>query len=86
MIYLKKEISRNSSFLVSTKAMTQEILDHSVKVKDESIQAPSGITVDDINQLNSNYLILQKLDDVDVPRVKANIDLLEGYCIKFLKS
>jgi hypothetical protein len=35
MIFLKKEISRNSSFLISMKAMTQEITENSVKVKDE---------------------------------------------------
>ena len=34
MIFLKKEISRNSSTLISTKALTQEIADDSVKLRD----------------------------------------------------
>lgn len=37
MIFLKREISRNSSAIISTKAMTQEITDHSVLVKEKSI-------------------------------------------------
>jgi hypothetical protein len=49
MIFLKKEISRNTSFLISTKAMTQDIAENSVKVRDESYQNPSGITADDVN-------------------------------------
>lgn len=58
MIFLKKEISRNSSFLISTKAMIKEIIENSIKVKDESNQNIAGVTVDDVKQLNSNYLIL----------------------------
>ena len=37
MIFLKKEISRNSSSLSSTKALTQEIADDSVKIRDQQI-------------------------------------------------
>jgi hypothetical protein len=48
MIFLKKEISRNSSALASTKAMTLEITDDSVKIRDQQALSPQGITIDDI--------------------------------------
>lgn len=35
MIFLKKEISRNSNTLISTKALTQEIADDSVKLREQ---------------------------------------------------
>ena len=58
MIFLKKEISRNSNTLASTKALTQEIADDSLKIRDQQIQSPKGITIDDIQQLTANYLTL----------------------------
>lgn len=30
--------------------------------------------------------VLQKQDDTDMPRIKENIDKLEGFCIKSLKN
>ena len=42
--------------------------------------------MEDMNQLNSNYSILQKYDETDIPKIITSIDLLEGFCIKFLKS
>ena len=35
MIFLKKEISRNANTLISTKALTQEIADDSVKLREQ---------------------------------------------------
>jgi len=44
------------------------------------------ISSKDLKALKANLRALQKQDQVDVPRIKANIDALEGFSIKSLKN
>ena len=48
--------------------------------------ASNNIKPEDLHMLKMNLKSLEKLADIDIPRIKKNIDLLEHFTIKTLKN
>lgn len=87
MIFLKKEIARNKSALEVSRNMAVDILEDAQAVRDDNQRgAERNVSVNELHQLRENLKALQKIDNVDNPRIKRNIDMLEGFSVKSLKN
>lgn len=86
MIFLKKEVSRNKSALDVVKNMAEEISEDASAVRDGNQRGERIISLNDLQQLREDLKALQKIDSVDNPRIKRNIDMLEGFSVKSLKN
>lgn len=87
MIFLKKEITRNRSALEVVRNMAVEISEDASTVRDGNQRGVERIiSLNDLQQLREDLKALQKIDGVDNPRIKRNIDLLEGFSVKSLKN
>jgi len=87
MIFLKKEISRNKSALEVSRNMADDILEDAQAVRDGTQKGSiRDVSVNELQQLRENLKALQKIDSVDNPRIKRNIDMLEGFSVKSLKN
>lgn len=87
MIFLKKEISRNKAALEVVKNMTHDLIEDAQAVHDENQRGyEKSVSINELQQLKENLKALQKLDSVDNPRIKRNIDMLEGFSVKSLKN
>jgi len=45
-----------------------------------------GISTEELHQLRFNLKSLEKQENVDLPRIKLNIDMLEAFAVKALKN
>lgn len=57
-------------------------IDVDMKAKNKGLT----ITPEDLHQLRQNLKSLDKQNDIDLPRIKKNIDMLEAFAIKALKN
>ena len=87
MLFLKKEVARYRAAISACRGMTNELLDDSVRIKDNGQKQPDGLlSLEDLQSLRANLKGLQKQDGTDVPRITRNIDQLEGFSLKSLKN
>ncbi len=49
-------------------------------------QKQLGISTEDLHQLRYNLKSLEKQQNVDLPRIKVNIDMLEAFAVKAMKN
>lgn len=84
-IFLKKELSRLEGEINQVNSVTKEIMKEATKIHDafnkDGIMEPSMT-----KRLKGHLRQAQKQDTVDVPRIKKDIDRLEGFRVKALKN
>jgi len=61
-------------------------MEDTTHIDNSHLKNNSDITLDQLNQLKKNLKTLDKQDAFDVPRIKRNIDQLEGFSQKSLKN
>jgi len=67
--------------------MADDILEDAQAVRDGTQKGSiRDVSVNELQQLRENLKALQKIDSVDNPRIKRNIDMLEGFSVKSLKN
>ena len=87
LVFLKKEVARYHAAIETLQAHKDATLEDSNQINNENLKnLNKTIDMDDIQKLRQNLKSLQKQDQVDVPRIKRNIDQLEGFCLKALKN
>lgn len=88
LLFLSKEVTRYDSSILSMQGQKDATLEESTKI-DVSLKSKEKkhvITNDDIHVLRVNLKTLEKQMNVDLPRIKQNIDMLEAFAIKALKN
>jgi hypothetical protein len=89
IIFLRKEVGRYRASLESVQKQKDTTLEQSVEINGENQKrslAGNNIKPEDLSMLRLNLKSLEKLAEIDIPRIKKNIDLLEMFTIKTLKN
>ena len=85
LLFLKKELNRNKGSLLTYKSSNDDILSDALDMKKEKL-LDKNIEPEDLAVSKQMLKSLQKIESVDIPRIKRNIDQLEGFTIKNLKN
>ena len=89
IVFLRKEVARYRASLEWVQKQKDTTLEMSVEINGENQKkalASNNIKPEDLHMLKMNLKSLEKLADIDIPRIKKNIDLLEHFTIKTLKN
>lgn len=88
LVFIRKEVARYRASIIASKAQNEQNLDDSLKLCNENKKdmSSNGISLDDLQQLRQNLQSEKKIDTIDIPRIKRNIDNLEGFSLKSLKN
>ena len=85
LLFLKKEVNRNKGALVTLKASNEDILGDAQDMNKEKL-IDRNVEVEDLAVSKQMLKALQKIESVDIPRIKRNIDQLEAFTLKNLKN
>lgn len=87
MVFLRKEIARIRASIGSAQSLAKKILTDTMEIKDRSLRTSEAtISADDEQALKDFYSALLRKNQQSVPRIKADIDTLEGFLAKSLKN
>ena len=87
MVLLRKEIARINASIGSTTSLAKKILADTMDIKDRSLRTcEAAISVDDEQSLKDFFKALSKKNQQSLPRLKADIDVLEGFLAKSMKN
>ena len=81
LVFIKREVTRLRGCVGTSKALTTEILDDAAKVKMEKTYS-----LDDLYQLRQSLQTLKDQESVDIPKLRKNLDNLEGFNVKSLRN
>ena len=84
MIFLKKEVARYRNALDGIHGVKDQVLDDAQKASECDMS--KHIKPEELEILKQDLRSLEKLDDVDIPRITEAIDELEGFSLKSLKN
>ena len=73
LLFLKKEVNRNKGALVTIKASNEDILGDAQDMNKEKL-IDRNVEVEDLAVSKQMLKALQKIESVDIPRIKRNID------------
>ena len=85
LLFLKKEVNRNKGALVTCKSTNEDILADALDMNKEKLM-DRNIEVEDLAVSRQMLKALQKIETVDIPRIKRNVDQLEAFTLKNLKN
>ena len=87
LVFLRKEINRNKAAIQTSQEMQSETLAEAMNVKEMVDRRPDGeMLPSDIQALKQALRSLTRQDEVDLPRIRKNLDQLEGFTLKALKN
>ena len=87
MVFLRKEIARIRASTGPIRALAKQILSETTQIKDRCLRSSEAIiSVDDEQQLRDFYNTLVRKNQSNVPKIRTDIDLLEGFLAKSLKN
>ena len=87
MVFLRKEIARIRASTGSIRALAKQILSETTQIKDRCLRSSEAIiSADDEQQLRDFYNTLVRKNQSNVPKIRTDIDLLEGFLAKSLKN
>lgn len=87
MVFLRKEIARIRASIGSAQSLAKKILTDTMEIKDRSLRTSEAtVSADDEQALKDFYCALLRKNQQSVPRIKADVDMLEGFLAKSLKN
>ena len=88
LLFLSKEVARYDSSIIALQSQKDSTLEESTKIDIHLKQKTKtlGISTEELHQLRFNLKSLEKQENVDLPRIKLNIDMLEAFAVKALKN
>lgn len=87
MVYVRKEILRTQSAIRVAKGVHDTNLKEAQAIKDTVDMRPDGaMEPEDILVLKGAFKVITRQDEIDLPRLRKNVELLEGFTLKALKN
>lgn len=87
LIFVKKEINRNVGATQVVRGIANDNVSDAQEIREGIEKRPNNeIEPEDVQALKGIAKSLQKQDEVDLPRLRKNLDQLEGFSLKALKN
>lgn len=87
LIFVKKEINRNRGAAQVVRGIANDNVADAQDIKEDIERRPNNdVEPEDVQALKGIAKSLQRQDEIDLPRLRKNLDQLEGFSLKALKN